>query len=1613
MKPSIPSPLWALDAPRTGRGAANVRALCPLYHGLRALMLAALLLVALGTGRGALAAPGDINTLAGSGAKGFADGTGAAAQFNEPVGVALDGGGNLYVADASNDRIRKITAGGVVTTLAGSTRGFADGAGTAARFNFPLGVALDGDGNLYVADTNNERIRKITAGGVVTTLAGSTRGFADGAGTAAQFNFPYDVALDGSGNVYVADRFNHRIRKITPAGVVTTFAGGTQGFADGAGAAAQFNLPSGVAVDGGGNVYVADLNNHRIRKITPAGVVTTLAGSTVGFADGTGTAAQFDNPLGVALDEGGNVYVADFNNHRIRKVTAAGVVTTIAGTGTAGFSGDGGPATAAQLNLPTRVALDGSGNVFIADYNNQRIRVVAGTTPAPAIASFTPTRGPIGSSVTINGSAFTGATAVRVGGVSTSAFTVNADGTQIVATVPTGAVTGFVGVTTPGGSADSADSFTVTETPSLVVTTLSDASTDTDGLTSLREAIGRANTDGVASAISFTVSGVIRLSSALPNLVSNGTLTITGPQAGVAISGDANDSGANDVGDVRIFRVDSGADVTLDNLALRGGRSGRFDGGAIFSQGKLTLAGSTLSDNSAELGGAIFSSTPGVSAGGSDPMQFTLLRNCTLSGNTATRGGGVYNNGGLTVIESCTIAGNSAPDGRGGGIASFGDGQARTRVSNSIVAGNTSTDVDLVVDFGVESANSFESLGFNLIGDGNATGNFNQSGDVTGNTDPGLAELDDNGGSTQTRALLEGSPALDKGNTALTLDQRGQTRPFDDPGIAPAQGGNNADIGAFESQVIFNAAPSVTDVAVSTDEDTARAFAASDFDAGFSDTDGDTLQSVRIVSLPDSGVLTLDGAAVTAGQTIARADIAQLVYAPVADFNGPASFDYNASDGTVFAASDASVNITVNSVNDAPSFLIGPSQTVAEDADSQLVVGFATGISAGAANENTQTLTFIVSNDNPGLFQAQPSINAQGDLIYRAADNANGSARVTVVLKDDGGVLNGGVDTSAAQSFTITVTAVNDAPVAVADAYTTDDNVTLTVSAAQGVLANDGDIDSSALTAVLEANVSRGVLTFNADGSFSYVPERGATYTTAFSYRASDGALSSEPVNVTLGVNVTPQSINFGVSVTPKAPQTNDVLTATPVIADATGVSFSYAWSVAGVVKQSGPQETFDLSIAGQGDKSDVVSVVASATRGIDSGTATNAVTVINSAPLAFNASATTDAAAEISVPVSGFDADGDALTFKRVSGPDNGTGAFVTDASGATSFVYTARSDFSGQETIGFVALDSEGKDSAPATITINVNAISQPIGFGVSIVPKAPKTNDTLTATPVIADDAGVSFSYAWSVNGTVKQDGPSRFFDLSAQNNGDRGDNISVVVTATRGIDVGTATNVVRVFNSAPFAFSQSGAAQGGVPVTFTLRGADFDAETLTFKRVGGPKSGTASIVNNADGTATLTYTALANFGGVEVIRFVALDELGRPSTPATLSINVTAQTPPAPPNRAPSANDVTASTTSGVEVAIPLSGSDPDGDPITFKRVGGPVNGGGEIRLDSDGVFKMFYTPRSNFVGTEVIRFVALDTIGKDSPVATMTINVSGASAGGALKRGADAPSGGAS
>jgi hypothetical protein len=331
---------------------------------------------------------GAITTFAGIyGTTGYAGDNGPAtsARFDYPTSVAVDASGSVYLADMDNNAIRKVSQG-VITTFAGNgTRGYAGDHGppAAAELNHPNGVAVDTLGNVYIADSGNGRIRKVSNGAIATIAGGASVSFGDnGPATSAALYQPGGVAVDASGNVYIADTFDNAIRKVSN-GVITTFAGnGTFGYSgdNGPATSAALNEPYGVAVDASGNVYIADTNNTVIRKVS-GGVITTFAGNgRYGYSGDSGPAAsaQLCAPMGVAVDTAGNVYIADNNCSVIRKVSD-GIITTFAGNGTRGYSLDSGPATSTALNSPVAVAVDASGNVYIADagIDNNAIREVS------------------------------------------------------------------------------------------------------------------------------------------------------------------------------------------------------------------------------------------------------------------------------------------------------------------------------------------------------------------------------------------------------------------------------------------------------------------------------------------------------------------------------------------------------------------------------------------------------------------------------------------------------------------------------------------------------------------------------------------------------------------------------------------------------------------------------------------------------------------------------------------------------------------------------------------------------------------------------------------------------------------------------------------------------------------------------------------------------------------------------------------------------------------------------------------------------------------------------------------------------------------------------------
>lgn len=330
-----------------------------------------------------------IFTAAGNGA-GNSGGDGGPAYLAQlsPASIALDNTGNLYIVEYWNSRVRKVNTSGIISTIAGTgVNGNAGDGGPAvsAQLNKPMGIAVDAAGNIYISEVVGNKIRKINTIGIINTIAGTgVPGYTGDGGPAiaATLNNPQRVSVDGANNIYILDVSNNCVRKIDAVGTITTIAGtGVAGFSGDGGPATSANLytPYDLVVDGSNNIYIADLWNNRIRKINTSGIITTIAGTgTAGFSGdgGPATSAKLNRPFGIAVDGSGNVFIADSYNSRIRKINSSGIISTIVGTGNTAFSGDGGPAASAEINMPSDVILDPSGNIYICDANNNRIREV-------------------------------------------------------------------------------------------------------------------------------------------------------------------------------------------------------------------------------------------------------------------------------------------------------------------------------------------------------------------------------------------------------------------------------------------------------------------------------------------------------------------------------------------------------------------------------------------------------------------------------------------------------------------------------------------------------------------------------------------------------------------------------------------------------------------------------------------------------------------------------------------------------------------------------------------------------------------------------------------------------------------------------------------------------------------------------------------------------------------------------------------------------------------------------------------------------------------------------------------------------------------------------------
>ncbi len=641
---------------------------------------------------------------------------------------------------------------------------------------------------------------------------------------------------------------------------------------------------------------------------------------------------------------------------------------------------------------------------------------------------------------------------------------------------------------------------------SLVVTKLADTNDSVcDADCSLREAITAANAALGADTITFNITGTITLTSALPDLSTD--LTISNTQAG-----NVTVSGGNAFG---VFVVASGATVTINNLTIsNGNNSGIFNnggtlsianstisnntaaggGGGIFNNGTLTVTSSTVSGNTAGTGNA----PPNYGGGIFSNAGAVTITNSTITNNMAGFGGGGISNRNTATLSvtSSTISNNTAGSG-GGGIDQFG---GTTTLSNTIVALNTAP-------AGPDFSGSFTSSGYNLIGS-NAGATFTPMSSDQVNIDPLLGPLQNNGGLTSTRALLVGSPAIDKGNTALTTDQRGSTRPVDDPASTNGTG-NLSDIGAFE----FNDAPQVSAAPnpATTNEDTGVSITLTGTDAN-----GDTL-TFAITAVPTSGTLGTISTPVCTTTGGTSNCTATVTYTPNPGFNGTDAFTFRATDTTTLISNPATVTINVTSVNDAP-VAINDSYTVDEDTPLTVTAPGVLTNDTDVDASTTLTAVLVTGPSNGSLV-----FSSNGSFTYTPNSNFSGADTFTYQASD-------GTASSNIATVTINVTAVNDAPLAFNDSYAVNEDATLTVAAAQSVLANDTDADAgTTLSAILVTGPSNGSLTLNSDGTFTYTPAANFKGTDTFTYQVSDGTVLGNSATVTItvtAVNDAPVAVN-------------------------------------------------------------------------------------------------------------------------------------------------------------------------------------------------------------------------------------------------------------------------------------------------------------------------------------------------------------------------------------------------------------------------------------------------------------------------------------------------------
>ena len=967
-----------------------------------------------------------IITVAGNGGTGFSGDGGQAtsAMLNSSQGVAADVVGNLYIADTENHRIRKVDAGGKITTVVGNGSAGYNGDGisaTSAMLNRPYGVAVDAAGNLYIADTWNSRIRKVDSSGKITTVVGNgSAGYSGDGGpaTSARLNVPFDVVVDAAGNLYIND--NSRIRKVNSGGIITTVAG-NGGYiynGDGIPATSAGLNPQGMALDAAGNLYIADSSNHRIRKVDSGGIITTVVGngspSSIGDG-GPATSAMIASPKGVAVDRAGNLYIADEWNSRIRKVDSAGIITTVAGNGSQVFNGDGIPATSATTPVPQGVAIDTIGNLYIIDIANQRIRKVVVTEIITTVAGN-------------GGSGYNGD-----GILATSAMLNNPQGVAVdvagnlyivdIANQRIRKVDRFGKITTVAGNGGSGY--------------------NGDGI--LATSAMLSSPQGVAVDVAGNLYIADTYNQRIRKVDSGGIITTVAGNGGIGYNGDgisatsamfaypfgvAVDVAGNlyiaDTFNQRIRKVNSDRIITTvagndssgyngDNIPATTATLRGPWGVAVDTAGNLYIADRNNSRIRKVSSGGIITTVAGNGGSGynGDNIPATSAAIGPPQGVAVDTAGNLYiadtANNRIRKVNSSgiitTIAGNGSASYNGDGIPAT---SAMLNTPTSVAVGVRNT--VYIADFAnqrvrrvtantapVAQADSYttaEDTALTVSATGVLANDSDANGDVltvatVGDPSHGTLTLNSNGSFTYTPV-----PNYSGGDSFSYLAS---------DAVATS---NVATVMLTVNSV--NHAPVAIDDSYSTNENTPLIVTTPGVLGNDSDSDGNPL-TVFVKLTPAHGSLTLN-------------PNGSFTYTPTANYSGPDSFTYRASDGSALSEI-ATVSLTVNAVNDAPTLDVISDRVVADTAGMQTVS--LSGIGDGDP-ELSQTLKVTATSNNltliPNPSVSYSSPDATGSLSFTPVEGATGTATISVLVSDDGSNVAPNVN-AVVRSFNVTVTA--------------------------------------------------------------------------------------------------------------------------------------------------------------------------------------------------------------------------------------------------------------------------------------------------------------------------------------------------------------------------------------------------------------------------------------------------------------------------------------------------------------------------------------------------------------------------------------------------------------